>query len=82
MRSRTDRIRFDFKLRDASPGCFDILLHLYADERFASETSIVTVDGPTAIRIVSVAVKYLSEKGYKAHVSELETVPPLELMAA
>lgn len=82
MRTRTDRIRFDFKLRDACPGRFDILLHLYADERFASETSIATVDGPTAIRILSVAVRYLLDKGYKAHVSELQHQTPLQLAAA
>ena len=82
MRSRIDRIRFDFKLREASPGCYDILLHLYADERFASETSIVTVDGQTAVRILSIAVKYLLDQGYKAHVSELQDEAPAQPLAA
>lgn len=82
MRSRIERIRFDFKLREASPGLFEILLHLYADGLFASETAIAKVDGSTAVEILSIAVKYLLDKGHKAQVSELQEPPPMELLAA
>lgn len=82
MRSRIDRIRFDFKLHEAAPGQFDILLHLHADARLASETVIATVDGTTAVEILSVAVRYLLDKGYRAHVSALNDVPSLHRLAA
>ena len=72
MLSRIERIRFDFKLREASPGLFEILLHLFADGHFAYETAIARVDGSTAIEILSLAVKYLLDKGHRAHVSELQ----------
>ena len=82
MRSRIDRIRFDFKLHEASPGQFDILLHLHADARLASETVIATVNGSTAVEILSLAVRYLLDKGYRAHVSALHEVPSVNLLAA
>lgn len=81
MRSRADRIRFDFKLHEASPGLFDILLHLYADAHFASETKIVTVSGSKAVEILSIAVRYLLDKGHQAHVSELSLPAELPLAA-
>lgn len=82
MRSRIDRIRFDFKLHEASPGQFEILLHLYADGRFASETPIAKVNGSTAVEILSIAVRYLLDKGHQPHVSELQSSPHVQLMAA
>jgi hypothetical protein len=82
MRSRVERIRFDFKLHEASPGLFGILLHLYADGLFASETLIAKVDGATAIEILSIAVKYLLDKGHQAHVSELQDARPDEYWEA
>ncbi len=82
MHSRIDRIRFDFKLHEASPGRFDILLHLHADARLASETVIATVDGTTAVEILSLAVRYLLDKGYRAHVSASHEAPPAHLLAA
>jgi predicted cupin superfamily sugar epimerase len=81
MRSRTDRIRFDFKLHEAAPGLFDILLHLYADGRFYSETAISTVNGAKAVEILSIAVRYLLEKGHQAHISELARPSELSLAA-
>jgi predicted cupin superfamily sugar epimerase len=81
MRSRADRIRFDFKLHEASPGLFDILLHLHADGRFYSETAIVTASGSKAVEILSMAVRYLLDKGHQAHVSELTAAVELSLAA-
>ena len=81
MRSRADRIRFDFKLHEASPGQFDILLHLYADGRFYSETTILTVSGSKAVEILSIAVRYLLDKGYQAHVSALSEPAEIPLAA-
>ena len=81
MRSRADRIRFDFKLHEASPGLFDILLHLYADGRFASETTIVTVSGFKAVEILSIAVRHLLKKGHQAQISELSRPAELQLAA-
>jgi hypothetical protein len=81
MRSRIDRIRFDFKLHEATPGLFEILLHLYADGRFYSETAIVTVNGSKAVEILSIAVRYLLDKGHQAHVSELSRQTELPLAA-
>lgn len=81
MRSRADRIRFDFKLHEASPGLFDILLHLYADGRWVSETTIATVNGSTAVEILSIALRYLLDKGHQAHVSDLAEPAEIPLAA-
>ncbi|RYB01791.1 hypothetical protein [Lichenibacterium ramalinae] len=82
MRSRVDRIRFDFKLHEASPGSFAILLHLFADGRFASETVIATVTGSTAVEILAIAVRFLLDKGHQAHVSDLYEADPVSRLAA
>ena len=82
MRSRIDRIRFDFKLHETVPGLFVILLHLYGDGRFASETAIATVNGSTAVEILSLAVRYLLDKGHRPQVSALHAAAPPQSLAA
>lgn len=82
MRSRVDRICFDFKLDETAPGQFVILLHLYGDGTFASETAIATVNGSTAVEILSLAVRYLLDKGHRPQVSALHDASPPRLLAA
>ena len=82
MRSRIDRIRFDFMLHEGSPGLFEIRLHLFADGRLASETVVARVDGSTAVEILSVSVRFLLEKGHRAHVSASHGASDPRLLAA
>lgn len=67
----TDEIRFDLRMRPAAGERFEILLRLYRDGLFASETSIATIKEGKAKLILRMAEDQLTRQGYREFLSEV-----------
>ena len=82
MAEQTDKIRFDLRMRPAADGRFEVLLRLYRDGLFASETSIAVVKEGKANLILRMADYQLARQGYRQFLSEMPAVLQFDAVAA
>jgi hypothetical protein len=82
MAVQTNEIRFDLRMRPAADDKFEVLLRLYRDGLFASETSIAVLKEVKASLILRMAGLQLTRLGYREYLSEIPTALQFSAKAA